>query len=176
MARMGRRVAMVIVAMGPIFAERDSTAQPSEAHVRSFSPKIEALIQRASERSATFRQLVQTIEQSDSYVYVDEGQCSGDSRACFITVTKAGPKRIMWLHVDTWKADWDWDLMGSIGHELRHTIEAIEDASVTDGRELYRFYEDIGRRRGSRVRETQAAIDAGRAVREEVRKFNRSVP
>ena len=175
MARMGRRVAMAIVAVGAILAARNSAAQPSEAHVRSFSPAIVALMQRAGERSATFRQLVQTIEQSDSYVYVDEGKCGQDARACFVTVTKAGPKRIMWVHVDTRKADWDWDLMGSIGHELRHTIEAIEDASVTDGRELYRFYEDIGRQSGRR-RDTQAAIDAGRSVREEVRKFNRSFP
>ena len=175
MAGMGRRVAMAILTAGAILAARDSTAQPSEAHVRSFSPAIVALMQRASERSATFRQLVQIIEQSDSYVYVDEGTCRQDARACFVTVTKAGPKRIMWVLVDTRKADWDWDLMGSIGHELRHTIEAIEDASVTDGRELYRFYEDIGRHR-DRMRETQAAIDAGRAVREEVRKFNRSFP
>jgi len=167
---------MAIVAVGTL-AARDSAAQPSEKHVRSFSPKIVALMQRASERSATFRQLVQTIEQSDSYVYVDEGPCGQDARACFVTITKAGPTRIMWVHLDTWKADWDWDLMGSIGHELRHTIEAIEDPSVTDGKDLYRFYEDIGRHvRGPHMRETQAAIDAGRAVREEVRKFNRSVP
>ena len=174
MAGMGRRVAMVVV--GAILAARDSTAQPSEAHVRSFSPAIVALMQRAGERSATSRQLIRTIEQSDSYVYVDEGKCGQDARACFVTVTKAGPKRIMWVHVDTRKADWDWDLMGSIGHELRHTIEAIDDASVTDGKELYRFYEDIGMRRWERMRETQAAIDAGNLVREEVRKFNRSFP
>ena len=120
-------MAMAMLAAGAILAAHDSAAQGSQAHVRSSSPAIAAVMQRAGERSATFRQLVQTIELSDSYVYVNEGNCGRYvARACFVAVTKAGPKRIMCVNVDTHKADWN--LMGSIGYELRHTIEAIADA------------------------------------------------
>ena len=164
-----------MIVVGAFLTARDSAAQVSEAHLRSSSAAITALMQQAAERSATFRQLVQAIEQSDSYVYVNEGKCGQGARACFVTVTKAGPTRIMWVNVADSRGA-DWDVMGSIGHELRHTIEAIEDASVTNGKELTRFYEDIGTHRRPRVRDTQAAIDAGNSVREEVRKFNRSIP
>jgi hypothetical protein len=73
--------------------------------------------------------------------------------------------------VDTRKADWD--LMGSIGHELRHTIEVIGAPNVRDNASKYFFYEQIGTRGTSTARETHAAVDAGNTVRSEVRKFNR---
>src|SRR5512138_754781 len=173
MPKVGRGMAMMVV--GAVLAARDSSAQVSENHLRSSTPAIAVLMQQAGERSATFRQLGQTIEQSDSYVYVNEGKCGQDARACFVTVTKAGPTRIMWVNVADSRGA-DWDVMGSIGHELRHTIEAIEDPSVTSFKELIRFYEDIGTHRRPHMRDTQTAVDAGNAVREEVRKFNRSVP
>jgi hypothetical protein len=42
-----------------------------------------------------------------------------------VAVTKAGANRMLRVKVDTRKADWD--LMGSIGHELRHTIEVLNN-------------------------------------------------
>jgi hypothetical protein len=63
--------------------------------------------------------------------------------------------------------------MGSIGHELRHTIEVIGNPQVRDNTAKYFFYEQIGSHGMARARETQAAADAGNTVRSEVRKFNR---
>jgi hypothetical protein len=140
-----------------------------ESHVRSSNPALLALMQQASERSATFRQLVETIQASDSYVYVDEGDCKHGVRACFVSVTTAGPRRLMWVKVDIRKADWD--LMGSIGHELRHTIEVISVPSIRSNQGKYYFYERIGQRVTGGTRETRAAFDAGDAVRSEVRRF-----
>jgi hypothetical protein len=67
----------------------------------------------------------------------------------------------------------DWDLMGSIGHELRHTLEVIAEPSVRSDAARFFLYERIGRHETSRVRETQAATDAGATVRSELLKFNR---
>jgi hypothetical protein len=72
--------------------------------------------------------------------------------------------------VDTRKADWD--LMGSIGHELRHTVEVIANPRVRNNVSKHFFYEQIGTRGTATARETQAAVDAGNTVRAEVRKFN----
>jgi hypothetical protein len=58
---------------------------------RTHSPAIATLIQEATERSATFRTLVETINASDGIVYVNEGHCGHGVRACVVTVTAAGP-------------------------------------------------------------------------------------
>jgi hypothetical protein len=57
---------------------------------------INAAIEHAIERSATFRQMVQTIQESDSIVFLTEGDCGHNEHACFTTVTAAGSSRIMW--------------------------------------------------------------------------------
>ena len=180
MANTGRMVALALVA-GAILAGPRVSAHAQEitpnlappSHVRSFSPSMASVIQQAGKRSATFRRLVETIDASDSYVYVNEGECLRDNRACLVNVTTAGPYRFIFVHVATHKADWD--LMGSIGHELRHTIEVIDNPSVTSLRTMRSLYESIGYQnfRNSNSYETVAAVAAGHAVRDEVRAFIR---
>jgi hypothetical protein len=141
------------------------------ARVRSSNPSINALIQQATERSATFRRIVETINASDGIVYVEEGQCRQGVPACFTSVTAAGRNRILSVKVDTSKADHD--LMVSIGHELRHTIEVLANPRVVDNESMLFFYASVGSRRPGRVFETSAAVDAGNAVRDELRKHAR---
>jgi len=119
-------------------------------HVRSSNAELIALIDQAGERSATFRSLVDTINASDSIVFVEPGECGHGVRACFVSVTAADNHRYMRVVVDTRKADWD--LMGSIGHF---------------------FYAQNGTEGTPTARETRAAVDAGNTVRDEVRRFNR---
>ena len=141
-------------------------------HVRSSSADLLALIHGATEQSETFRRLVDRINASDSLVFVEAGHCGHGVRACFVSVTSSKTNRYMRVIVDTRKADWD--LMGSIGHELRHTIEVIDNPHVRDSASKYFFYEQNGSRgTGSGARETDAAIDAGNTVRAEVRRFSR---
>jgi hypothetical protein len=122
-------------------------------HVRSSNSDLIALIDQAAERSATFRSLVDVINRSDSIV------------------TAADSHRYMRVVVDTRKADWD--LMGSIGHELRHTIEIIDQPSIRSNAGKYFFYAQNGTHGTATARETQAAVDAGNSVRDEVHQFTR---
>ena len=176
MAKTARNIAMAMMAAAILATPRasaaaDATAADAVPHVRSTNPALVALIQQASERSATFRGLIETINGSDSFVFVDEGDCGHGVRACFVSVTASKTNRYLRVLVDTRKADWD--LMGSIGHELRHTIEVIGNPKVRDNTSKYFFYEQIGSHAMTRARETRAAADAGDTVRSEVRKFNR---
>jgi hypothetical protein len=78
------------VAAGTTSAAADAaTLTHTSSHVRSNSPAIASLIAQATERSATFRRLVEDIDASDSYVYVNEGHCGHAVRACFVTVTSS---------------------------------------------------------------------------------------
>lgn len=143
------------------------------AHIRSHNAALRALIEQATERSATFRQLVETINQSSAIVYVEEGDCRHGVRACLRTVSAAGTYRLLWVHVDTRKQV-DSHLMASIGHELRHAIEVIDDPSVTNSSAMFFLYQRIGSQGTEQgAMETPAAVAAGDAVRSEVRAFDR---
>jgi|RhiMethySRZTD1v2_1073278.scaffolds.fasta_scaffold04603_15 hypothetical protein len=182
MVKTGRNVAVALAAIGALIGSpRTSAAADAEdltntmrtsSHVRSVSAAIESLIAQAMEGSATFRRLVEDIDASDSYVYVNEGHCGHGVRACFVTVSSSGARRFMWVKVDTHYYTTDADLMGSIGHELRHTLEAISEPSVRTDTARFFLYERIGSHATS-APETQAATDAGATVRREVLKFNR---
>ncbi len=176
-----RMVALALVAgailAGPRVSAHTEETVPNLAtpsHVRSFSPSIASVIQLAGERSPTFRRLVETINASDSYVYVDEGECrDSDMRACLVNVTVGGRFRFIFVHVATGMADWD--LMGSIGHELHHAIEVIDNRFVTSLLTMRSLYQRIGKQnsRHPNSYETAAAVAAGDAVRDEVRAFIR---
>ena len=180
MAKTTRNLAMAAVAAAVLGTPNLSAAADAMAvsaaapvpHVRSGNPQLVTLIEQATERSGTFRNIVETINGSDSIVFVEVGECGHGVRACFVSVAASGAYRYMRVIVDTRKADWD--LMGSIGHELRHTMEVIDVPRVRDNVGKFFLYEQIGSRRtASGALETQAAVAAGNTVRAEVRQFNR---
>jgi len=182
MANRARKLAMAAALAGGILASSTGAAAQAtagvgtdpRAHLRPTTPAVASLIGRAMEASATFRGIVETIEASDTYVYVMEGDCGHGVRACFSGVTVAGPLRIMRVTVALDAGKPDWYVMGSIGHELYHTIEAIQDPSVRSTAAQYFLYERIGFHGNTHSHETLKAMDAGNAVRAEVRRFTRS--
>jgi hypothetical protein len=181
MANQLRNVAIAMAAAGSILAQGLASAAGAvqhgvgadQAHVRPTTPALRSLVTRAAEASATFRRFVQIIDDSDTYVYLLEGDCGRGVRACFSGVSVSGPHRLMRVTVALDRVS-DRDLMAMIGHELRHTIEAIEDPTVRSSDALFFFYQRIGHRGTASSRETAAAVDAGDAVGAEVRQFTRS--
>jgi hypothetical protein len=150
-------------------ASAQTLDQPALPRLRSSNPSIAALIARATEQSATFRGLIEAINASDGIVYVEAGECGHYVTACLVTVTAAGSYRVLWIKVDTRKADCA--LTASIGHELQHVVEILSDSNVRSGVEMFLYCLRMGRR-GSGVNlgfETTAALDAGTAVRSELR-------
>ncbi len=142
---------------------------PAVGRVRSTNAVIGRVLKEARDRSKAFRRLVEIINASDGTVYVEEGKCGQGVRACLVTVTMAGAHRNLWVKVDTGAADVD--LMGSIGHELQHAIEVLSDRTVTNGLAMYFFYLKKGSRSRTGTFETRAAVEAGEAVRTEVRRY-----
>lgn len=176
MTRTTRRLMVGMMMTGLLGAGRPADAAgvdaPAIPRVRSSNAFIATVIKQATERSKAFRGLVETIKASDGTVYVEEGQCGRGVRACLVAVTMAGANRNLWVKVDTHMRDWD--LMGLIGHELQHAIEVLSDRTVTSGLAMYHFYLRVGRPHPRHLAfETDAAIEAGEAVRTEARKFSR---
>jgi hypothetical protein len=142
--------------------------------VRSEDRTITSLIAQASQLSTTFRGILDEIESSDGIVHITHGRCRHGGAACMaMTVTPAGPYRLLRIIVDPRKADCDLDLMASLGHELWHTLEVLREPSLRTYAEVYHFYARDGRhtdRTGTFGGwETPAARKAGDAVFRELR-------
>ena len=152
----------------------DEAPQTTELRprVRSEDAAITSLIARASAASTTFRDLLDRIDRTDGLVYVNNGQCLGGMRACLLMrMILAGPTRMLRIVIDPSRADCDVDLMSTIGHELWHTIEVLQQPSLRSTAGMASFYAREGRPMGwSGGWETTAAVKAGLKVRAELRK------
>ena len=106
-------------------------------------PSIAGIIREATERSPTFRRLVETIDETDGIVYVEQGKSRNGVRACLaLTVTVAGPNRILRIVVDTRTEHAP--LIAAIGHELRHAVEVLSDRAVTNNNAIFFFFHREG--------------------------------
>jgi hypothetical protein len=158
-------------------AANSSAAAPDAsapmARVRPIDRPIGALIRDAAEKSPTFRGLLDAIEASDGIVYIRTGRCARDSvQACLEhRVIIAGRSRILQIHVNPDRPGDD--VMGSLGHELRHAIEVLNDPAVDNNLAIMTFYREHGIPMKG-VLETEAAMEAGFAVRRELRAHRRT--
>src|SRR5262245_27893779 len=139
--------------------------------VRSSHAYIRAMIEEAGRRSATFRQLIDAIETTDGIVYVEQGECAHRVRACLImTVTPTANHRFLRVLVDARQPDWE--VMSSIGHELRHAVEVLSEPGLRSSEAIFLYYFREGVTMGEMF-ETGAAIRAGDAVKSEVVSFSK---
>ena len=106
------------IAAGSAIAAADSTMP----HVRSSHAYIRAMIDEATERSPSFRRLVDAIDAIDGIVYVEHGGCAHSLKACLtMSISSAAQYRILHVLVDARQPDWE--VMAAIGHELQHALE-----------------------------------------------------
>ena len=141
---------------------------PALARVRSTDPSLAALIDRAAAGSVTFQGLLASIGRSNGIVYVDPGTCSHRVRGCLkMWMATVGPTRFLRIVIDTRNCTSDEDVMGLMGHELQHAVEALSESGVTDSVRLYNFFTRFAPTVGARF-ETTAALHAGDDVREEL--------
>src|SRR5215471_4503931 len=142
-----------------------SVASPMP-RVRSTNPVIAAAIEEAGARSETFRNLVRTIEGTDGIVYVERGECRRGVHACLsLSVVSGGGFRMLRILVG--RLDDAVELMATIGHELRHAIEVLNEPSVRTMAAAFNFYSREGPT-GRGTFETREAVKAGDAVGREL--------
>jgi hypothetical protein len=117
--------------------------------------------------------MVETINASNGIVYIQQGKCrTAGVRACLVKVTSADTRRYVFVKVDIEHTDRE--TMATIGHELRHAIEVLSNPRVTNHASLHLFYEVIADRFTPGAFETYAAIEAGEAVADDIRRFQRA--
>jgi hypothetical protein len=122
-------------------------------------------------RSPTLRKLVDQIEASNMFVYVSLNPFM-KKRLAGQTTWMGKSKEFRYLRVAI-NGDLVADqIIGTLGHELRHVVEVIDDESVVDEGTLVSLYRRIGKPSSPDIPsgwETVAAQDAGLQVRRELR-------
>jgi hypothetical protein len=162
-----------LLALTIVFAAAFSNRARADdlGRIRPESRVLSAAMVMASGRSATFRSLVERIEQSDVIVYLtcerfDASTLSGR------TALAAAQPGVRYLRVQIRCQQSDQALAAIIGHELQHVVEIASTASVVDEPSFARLFSTIGfpTCRSPRVEqfETMAALHTGERVRWEL--------
>jgi hypothetical protein len=141
-----------------------------EVRLRPQDARLEAVIKEGAARSATFKSLVDRIEQSNVIVYVALNPVMRPTLSGMLTwMTRTGAYRYVRASIST---DLTFDQMiATVAHELQHAVEVIEDETVTDEKSLIGLYKRIGHQNSASSPnrwETTAAQQAGFQVRREL--------
>ena len=174
-----RPMALVSVVVSLLAAAAPSAAGPlgpSVKNVRARDATAALLLRFGNEKSARFREIVGTLEDSNVIVYIEVRL---DSRyPVGGGLTFAGEAHgVRWVRatVDSGTGSFASTcqdivrLTSILGHELQHAVEASEAASMRDQAEFARYFRAIGVDEGPRVLDTMAARRAGSRVADELR-------
>jgi len=120
------------------------TAQNSTVgHVRTTEPRILALIETGLSRSATFRRLVETLNESDVIVYVEQ-KLGRDEFGGYLdhNITNTGAFRYVRLKIET--KGQDIRLISVLAHELQHAVEVAASPDARDAVSMARAFGRLG--------------------------------
>ena len=141
-----------------------------DLHLRVLSRSIETLLDISMQRSAIIRSLVDRLNDSDVFVYLDfdsSARLNIVGRTTFMTKT-AGRR---YIRVGISGAQTRDLQIAVLGHELQHAVEIADAYEVVDVATLKAFYKRSGFERGCGTTscfDSDRAIDTGRRVWREI--------
>ena len=163
-------VVFALLVCVPLAASSDTTLKDT-THLRLQDSRTINAMREGLLKSPTLRKLVDRIEASNTFVYVTldpfmKKRLSGQ------TTWMGKSKEFRYLRVAI-QGDLATDqIIATLGHELRHVVEVIDNESVVSEDTLVALYKRIGRPSSPDIPsgwETVAAQDAGLQVRREIR-------
>jgi hypothetical protein len=146
--------------------------------VRPMSVSIAELVAEGRDRSATFRSLLEGLNVSGWIVFVQEGACRLPRvRGCLLhSVGMFDGRRYLRIVLSGPPASRD-ETIATIGHELQHAVEVVDDPSITKASDISDLYRRIGyvsmKTASGQLYETRSAVRTGVAIREELRRESR---
>jgi hypothetical protein len=176
LARRSLRWPAIVLAFASLVAgaaRTSAAAGTPSLRVRSTDAAVLRLIEEGIERSATFRSIVETIEQSHGVVYVEFGYCAfGRVNGCLLPFVGPanGDRYLRVLVMKDKNRQTHEQMLAVIAHELTHAIEVLDHPEVVDVTTLEAMYRKIGTPEvtGHSGYETSAARSAGYAVLSEL--------
>ncbi len=154
-------------------AAHGQEARPIPRQVRSTTRWGLDLVAEGRQKSASFRRIVDALQQTDVVVYVQPAeQLPGGTEAVTELIATTGPARYLrvWIGLRAVRKR----LIALLGHELQHALEIGRAPEVVDSATLEAFYRKAGERSVGGY-ETQAAREVGDTVYDELWRY-RSAP
>jgi hypothetical protein len=146
-----------------------STLDSPNRHVRSQHKSVRQLLKRGVTHSATFRNLMARLEQSDVIVYIEEvHRLPAGLEGRMMILPNAHGQRYVRIQL-AMRGSPD-EAVAVLGHELQHALEVAQEPWVFDQTTLAALYQRIGIAApgGQHVYDTLAAQEIGRMVRREL--------
>ena len=138
------------------------------ARARSTNATILEMLEEGAKRSASFRTLIDAVNDSNGIVYVEFGHCAfGHLNGCLLPfiATSHGDRYLRILVTPDKNRRSHDQLLALIAHEMRHALEVLEHTEVVDVPTMEAMYRRIGTPlTGLHGYETSAARVAGDAV------------
>src|SRR5262249_2315995 len=139
----GLLILVVLMGLQTATTETERASEMLYTHVRPIEPYIARLVRDGYERSATFRQLVDSIQQSNVTVWVRPGICAGGRiRSCLVSVSGSERARYVWITIDP-NHTIEHRLIAAVAHELQHAVEVAEHPEVTDASATVKLYRQL---------------------------------
>ena len=160
---------LLLILLPATHAQAQADAMP---RVRTDSRYLRVVIASGIERSPTFRQIVDRIEQSDVIVEVQCGHFTGTQAGR--TVLLSAQPSVRYLLTEITCPTTSVPALHMIAHELRHVLEIADAPWIVDGPTLAQHYRDIGFSTCGMTSdtygrfETADALDAGDRVHHEL--------
>jgi len=173
-------VSLVVSVLAPAAPAVAGPLSPAVRNVRPRDTTASLLLRFGNERSARFRELVDTLEASNVIVYIDVRQASEHPVSGGLTfIGESNGLRWVRATVDSGTHSFARTcqdivrLTSILGHELQHALEASQAPSLVDEREFASYFRSIGVDEGPRVLDTMAARRTGSLVADELRGMTR---
>jgi hypothetical protein len=160
-------LAAVIALAGATAAAADPLLDSPTRHVRTTDRTMRTLLRDGYHNSPTFAALLQRLEASDVYVYVEDvARLSGALEGRLLVLPPSHGVR--YVRVQVARHGGPNDSIAVLAHELRHAVEVAENPLVLDTGSLIALYRRIGIDRGNLEFDTVAAQETGRQVLREL--------
>ena len=166
------RTLLMVLAFGLSAGPASPATQVATAplpHVRPLDPLAAELVRTGSNTSQTFARLLATIDHGGAVVVYVTTSGPVDGRGSIAFVTRAGGITYLLVRVNSRQSIPD--RVAVLAHELTHAAEiSAVDPPISSERELARLYACIGIDSSGRHLESEAALQAERAVHHEIAK------
>lgn len=152
-ARQAAAVAVETAATGTAATQGLTDRASHITRVRAATPKAAAVLKAGVARSATVARLIETLEQSDLYVYVETTFLHVPGQLRFAIATP----QARFLRITLNVPEAEDRLIAWLAHELQHAIEVAQAPEVTSPGTLAQFYSVHGERVSAEGQCTRAA-------------------
>lgn len=161
-------VGLVILGTGVHAVAAPPLRPLSWSHIRPLTASSAKLVTDAAARSPIVSALLDSLEQTDVFVYVKDCIDEVSHPRAFVRFVAYTPgRRYLLIQIDRWRVMPN-QCTAWLAHELQHALEVASAPEVTDAASLARLYRRIGYESGPGQFETDLAQAVGRRVFDEL--------